>query len=126
MKKCLYTIYSFIFFSTVLFAQNSEYQITLPITSQVSVMRIGTDPHPQPNEVGKKAAALIWDCIENNNKAAAAEAIKTYEELIQKETRIGDCSSLKWLCECIIASEEEKLAKLRTFAHELRVLLELL
>jgi ubiquinone/menaquinone biosynthesis C-methylase UbiE len=70
-------------------------------------MRIGVDPHPLVEE-GKEIAVLVWDAINNNNVTSAERAIQSYDSLIKKKSRIVEFSALKWLCECIIASEEEK------------------
>jgi ubiquinone/menaquinone biosynthesis C-methylase UbiE len=107
MKKYWY-VFCFVFILVISFSfDSSVYQFNLPLTSGVSLMRIGVDPHPLVEE-GKEIAALVWDAIENSNIASAKKAIQSYDSLIQKKSRIVEFSALKWLCQCIIASEEEK------------------
>lgn len=107
MKKRWYVLSSFIILVVLLSFKNSVYQFKLPVTSGVSLMRIGVDPHPLVEE-GKEIAALVWDAIENNNMVSAEMAVQSCDSLIQIKSRIEEFSALKWLCQCIIASEEEK------------------
>jgi hypothetical protein len=65
MKKYLYVLCSFIILLFSLSFDSSVYQFNLPLTSGVSLMRIGVDPHPLVEE-GKEIAALVWDAVENN------------------------------------------------------------
>ncbi len=81
--------------------------IKLYITGKESLMRIGTDPHPHL-ENGKRVAELIWKAISDNNKEAAKKAIILCDSLLKYESSTDDYGSLKWLCECIIASDIEK------------------
>ena len=107
MKKYWYVLCSVLILGISFSYDSSVYQFRLPLTSGVSLMRIGVDPHPLVEE-GKEIAALVWDAINNNNITSAEKAIQSYDSLIQKKRRIVEFSALKWLCECIIASEEEK------------------
>ena len=83
-------------------------QIKLTINSQESLMRIGIDPHPVSIETDKEVATFVWDAVENNNMNAAQKAIAAYDELIRKERKTRDYSSLQWLCKSIIASDDER------------------
>ena len=66
MKKYWY-VFCFVFILVISFSfDSSVYQFNLPLTSGVSLMRIGVDPHPLVEE-GKEIAALVWDAIENSN-----------------------------------------------------------
>jgi ubiquinone/menaquinone biosynthesis C-methylase UbiE len=107
VKKYWYALCSLFILIVILSFNTDVIQIKLPVTSRVSVMRIGVDPHPLTEE-GKKIAALVWDAIENNNIPAAEKAILSYDTLIQKNNRTEEFSALKWLCQCIVASGDER------------------
>jgi ubiquinone/menaquinone biosynthesis C-methylase UbiE len=109
MKKYLPVCCFFVIISICPFinADMGSYEMKLPITSKESLMRIGTIPL-FVTENGKKAAAILWNAVEKNNPALVKKTIPLYEGLLQKECKTGDYGSLKWLCECIAASEEEK------------------
>ncbi len=70
-------------------------------------MRIGVDPHPM-SEDGKKVANLVWDAIDKGNLESARKAVVKYDSLLSKEGKTNDYSPLKWLCETMVASDDEK------------------
>lgn len=109
MKKFLPVSCFLVIILTRLFvnADTGSYEMKLPITSKESLMRIGTIPL-FVTENGKKAAAVLWGALETNDMGSVKKVIQLYEELLQKESKTGDYGSLKWLCECIAASEEER------------------
>jgi ubiquinone/menaquinone biosynthesis C-methylase UbiE len=83
-------------------------QIKLTINSKESLMRIGIDPHPVSIETDKKMATIVWDAVTNNNRDAAQKAVSEYEDMMSKETRTRDYSSLQWLCQTILSSDDER------------------
>ena len=72
MKKHWYVLSSFVVLVIILSFKASVYQFKLPVTSGVSLMRIGVDPHPLVEE-GKEIAALVWDAVENNNMVSVVD-----------------------------------------------------
>lgn len=102
-----------ILFAFLLSSSNPKlFVINIPITSGVSLMRIGIDPHPQI-EGAKTAAQMVWDAIENNDMERFLQASYMYDTILQKTNQVGDLSALKWLCDAIAASETDKKVLLK-------------
>jgi ubiquinone/menaquinone biosynthesis C-methylase UbiE len=107
MNKSLLNICLLVIVITSLSADFDKNPIKLLITGKESLMRIGTEPHHHL-ENGKRVAEFMWKAINDNNNDAAKKAILLCDSLLKFESKTGDYGSLKWLSECMIASEEEK------------------
>ncbi|HEX2395649.1 MAG TPA: class I SAM-dependent methyltransferase, partial [Bacteroidales bacterium] len=106
MKKGFLQFVLPVLFLLLLQCKPAKYEIKIPVTSPVSMMRIGIDPHPH-NEDGQKAAILVWDGITGKNRVALDRAIHLYDSLLKVSDKITDFSPMKWICEGIQSGPAE-------------------
>lgn len=90
----------------------SEFNPTeIKIIDQQSLIHLGSLDSFDITEGGKKAARLILEYLENenkNNKNKLKKAIEIYESIIPNENFGGEYTALEWLCKYFLADESER------------------
>lgn len=85
----------------------------LNVTSQKSVVHIGSLDSYDITDRGIDAANYVYDFMSGGDKSLAEIAIKKYDEIIPAENFGGEYSALQWLCEAKIATEEKRQKMLK-------------
>lgn len=86
----------------------------IEITSKASLLHLPNSIDPELTPGGREAASLLFTALETNDKNAAKLALAKYKELIPKEKFGDEYTAFQWLCEYLLASEQERLTLLKT------------
>jgi ubiquinone/menaquinone biosynthesis C-methylase UbiE len=98
-----------VFLNASAFASSlSEQDICIKIDSKKSLVHMGSVDSTSLTEDGIKAAKLVLDFIENNNKESARSALKIYERIIPLENFGGDYTAIQWFVEYMLAAPDKK------------------
>jgi ubiquinone/menaquinone biosynthesis C-methylase UbiE len=82
----------------------------IEVLSRASLMRVPSDLDPDITEGGNEAAKVFVKGIKKGNAKLLKEARDMYVDLIPRE-RIGDeYTAFKWICDYLLASDEERAA----------------
>ncbi|MEW6041575.1 MAG: hypothetical protein AB1633_08645, partial [Elusimicrobiota bacterium] len=105
MKKLLsiHSLFVVILISLSINAETGSLEIKLPVTSQESLIRLGSGPDII-SDTQRILAKSLWTALKNNDMESVKKAVKLYQELKEDPYNSG----LKWLVECIVASEKER------------------
>lgn len=78
------------------------------VTSQLSLIHVGSNDSFAITEKGRQAARLVFDALEHKNLDSAKEASKIYDEIIPKENYGGEYTALQWFSQYLLGSEAER------------------
>jgi hypothetical protein len=97
------------YLNTSVFASSlSEQDVLIRIDSKKSLVHMGSVDSTSLTDDGTKAAKLVLDFIEKNNKESARSALKIYERIIPLENFGGDYTALQWFVEYMLAAPDQK------------------
>jgi predicted methyltransferase len=85
---------------------------TIQVTSEDSLLHMGSLDSFDITDGGKKAARGILDFLETGNPNMALLAQETYKRIIPDENFGGEYTALQWFCEYFLASEAEQRSML--------------
>jgi predicted methyltransferase len=85
---------------------------TIQVTSDDSLIHLGSLDSFDITDGGKKAARGILDFLETGNPNMALLAHETYNRIIPDENFGGEYTALQWFCEYFLASEAERKSML--------------
>ncbi len=80
----------------------------LDITSQKSVVHIGSLDSYDITDRGIDAAQYVYDFMGGGDRSLAEVAIKKYDDIIPAENFGGEYTALQWLCEARLATDEQR------------------
>ena len=85
---------------------------TIQVTSEDSLLHMGSLDSFDITDGGKKAARGILDFLETRNPNMALLAHETYNRIIPDENFGGEYTALQWFCEYFLASEADQKSML--------------
>lgn len=86
---------------------------TIQVTSDDSLLHMGSLDSFDITDGGKKAARGILDFLETANPNMALLAQETYKRIIPDENFGGEYTALQWFCEYFLAAEAEQKSMLQ-------------
>lgn len=85
----------------------------LDVTSQKSIVHIGSLDSYDITDRGVDAASYVYDFMGGGDRSLGEIAIKKYDELIPTENFGGEYSAIQWLCEAKLADDAKREGMLR-------------
>ncbi|MEO0309795.1 MAG: methyltransferase domain-containing protein [Gloeomargarita sp. DG02_3_bins_56] len=93
---------------TYLFALPYLRTYRVPVTSQMSLIHVGSNDSFAITPDGISGGRYVLEMLEKNSREAAQKAVALYNRIIPRENYGGEYSALRWFAQLFLMSDAEK------------------